>query len=1198
MKKNKFLNLMLVFAMVVTLILPAGTPACAASNPPGFIFDVSEGNITIAAGSGSNIKVTYGAAQTTTADFVNTQEITIIGSTTTNVVVVNGVTANITLNGASIKPASGCAFALTNSANVTLTLIGTGTDGNFLNSTDGNAGLQVSDGQSVTIQGAGSLTATGSTNSAGGNGHSGAGIGGSDTQSGGSITILSGAVTANGGKDSTSFNAAGIGGGSGGAGGNISIQGGTIVATAGADGAGIGGGDEGVGSTAIDISGGNVTADSTRGRGAAIGGANGENNGSITISNGIINAKSAIGAGIGGGNQGNGGTINISGGTITANSSYGAGIGGGSQGNGGTINISGGTVTAMCAMWGAGIGAGYNGTGGNIDINSSAVVMAASKGTGFPAISSASGSGSVINAKLNNAISTTADSYLKCNGNVLKLPANDTCFAFSTAAASQVKAYSDSACNTFITDIVTPAGAANIPISTNIYDPPTSVTIRVTYPLTVNLNGGNGSTGNGSYPSGSAVAIDAGTRGGYTFSGWTSSNGGAFANANSTSTTFTMPGNATTITANWTQDTYALTVNLDGGSGSTTSGSYALGAAVSIDAGTKSGCTFNSWTSSNGGTFNDASSAATTFTMPGNATTITATWTPTVTTYALTVSLDGGSGSTTSGTYTSGATIAIDAGAKSGYTFNGWTTSSGGTFTDVSSSATTFTMPGNATTITANWTQNTVYPLTVNLNGGNGATGNGSYTSGATVAIDAGTKSGYTFSGWTSSNGGTFANSSSAATTFTMPGNATTITASWTQDGSDEGGGGSYIQSANNTNNTIVIVDNNDYSIGTENKDGSSTTATVDQSKLTEDIAKASDSSSTIFPVSANTNVTAQLVVKNIEDMAKKDMTLTVQTGNVSYNLNTASINTAKITASLGTTASEHIPFNVSIANSNAMVNGTTVVVSPVEFAITATYNGKIVDVDTFNSFVDRTIEITAEQAKKITTAVVVGPNGSLRHVPTKVTIIDGKYYAVINSLTNSTYTVIWHPMGFNDVADHWAKTEVNDMGSRMVVTGVGNNNFAPDRDITRAEFAAIVVRALGLAPGTGKNGFSDVEASKWYCGYIETASEYGIIQGYNKTSFGPNDVITREQAMTMIARAMRITGLKSEIKDSEISSLLANYSDQTAASDYARTSIAACLKTGIITGRSSNTIAPKNCISRAEVAVIVQRLLQKSDLI
>ena len=73
----------------------------------------------------------------------------------------------------------------------------------------------------------------------------------------------------------------------------------------------------------------------------------------------------------------------------------------------------------------------------------------------------------------------------------------------------------------------------------------------------------------------------------------------------------------------------------------------------------------------------------------------------------------------------------------------------------------------------------TKYSLTVNLNGGNSTTAGGQYTKGTKIQIDAGTKSGYRFAGWTSSKGGSFADASSARTTFTMPANDTTITANW-----------------------------------------------------------------------------------------------------------------------------------------------------------------------------------------------------------------------------------------------------------------------------------------------------------------------------------------------------------------------------------------------------------------------------------
>ena len=79
-----------------------------------------------------------------------------------------------------------------------------------------------------------------------------------------------------------------------------------------------------------------------------------------------------------------------------------------------------------------------------------------------------------------------------------------------------------------------------------------SFTVLDTYTLTVNLNGGSGSTTGGEYPAGEAIHIDAGSRSNYRFNGWTSSNGGTFTDASSASTTFTMPAADTTITANWT----------------------------------------------------------------------------------------------------------------------------------------------------------------------------------------------------------------------------------------------------------------------------------------------------------------------------------------------------------------------------------------------------------------------------------------------------------------------------------------------------------------------------------------------------------------------------------------------------------------------------------------------------------------------
>lgn len=127
---------------------------------------------------------------------------------------------------------------------------------------------------------------------------------------------------------------------------------------------------------------------------------------------------------------------------------------------------------------------------------------------------------------------------------------------------------------------------------------------------------------------------------------------------------------------------------------------------------------------------------------------------------------------------------------------------------------------------------------------------------------------------------------------------------------------------------------------------------------------------------------------------------------------------------------------------------------------------------------------------------------------------------------------------------------------------------------------------------------FEDVKSTDGYFDSVKAAYEYGIITGYEKGSFRPMDSMTREQAMTMVARAMKITGLDAKLPENEREQWLARYTDTDRISDYARARIAECLKIGIMTGRDASTIAPKDSISRAEVAVIIQRLLQKSGLI
>ena len=174
-------------------------------------------------------------------------------------------------------------------------------------------------------------------------------------------------------------------------------------------------------------------------------------------------------------------------------------------------------------------------------------------------------------------------------------------------------------------------------------------------------------------------------------------------------------------------------------------------------------------------------------------------------------------------------------------------------------------------------------------------------------------------------------------------------------------------------------------------------------------------------------------------------------------------------------------------------------------------------------------------------------------------------------------------------MTDHWAKAVVNDMGSRIIIDGTGNGMFNPGRDMTRAELAAIIVRGLGLKPENGTSPFSDVKTTDWHSSSIHTAYAYHLIAGFEDGTFRPNDNITREQAMVMIAKAMTITGLKAKLPIQTAGEVLKPYRDGGNATPWALSSMADCVQAGIISGRNGAALAPKEHITRAEVAIMIQ---------
>lgn len=388
-------------------------------------------------------------------------------------------------------------------------------------------------------------------------------------------------------------------------------------------------------------------------------------------------------------------------------------------------------------------------------------------------------------------------------------------------------------------------------------------------------------------------------------------------------------------------------------------------------------------------------------------------------------------------------------------------------------------------------------------------------------------------------------------------------------------------------------------------------TIEMDEEQLEAKLAGESTGAVITLPAQTGSDVAiGELSGKMVKTMESRGAVLELVTEEASYKLAASQIGIGDLAAAFGDGVDlQDIKVRFEISNGDSALaerlraaasrQGMEMVAHPVEFKLTATYGGKTMEVSRFERYVERSIVIPdGIDPGKITTGVVLENDGAMRHVPTRVLARNGKYVAVINSLTNSAYAVVWHPISFEDGTGHWAKDSIDEMGSRMVVSGNPDGTFAPDRSVTRAEFATMLVNGLGLKPEEAGMRFADVGASDWHNGAIHAAADYGLLQGYEDGTFRPANSITREQAMYMMSKAMGITGIKANLPKQAADEVLDAFADKGDISAWAADSAAESVLSGIVKGRSGALLAPKAHLTRAEAAVLIRFLLQKSDLI
>ncbi|MDQ0062197.1 S-layer homology domain-containing protein [Paenibacillus harenae] len=349
--------------------------------------------------------------------------------------------------------------------------------------------------------------------------------------------------------------------------------------------------------------------------------------------------------------------------------------------------------------------------------------------------------------------------------------------------------------------------------------------------------------------------------------------------------------------------------------------------------------------------------------------------------------------------------------------------------------------------------------------------------------------------------------------------------------------------------------------------------------------ANRADRTEAIFPVSA-----LREIAKN-----NRKLVLTVLASQGSYELPLAAIIEElesgdririDIHAAKGAAAEEA---SASITN-----NGGTLVGSPVQFQAWIGKDAAWRELTSFGKhFVTRSIAL-GNQHPSTAAGVMVDEDGELHPIPISISLApDGTATAILKSNHNSIYAVASFDKQFTDVEGHSDERAIEALASKLILHGTGNGRFVPEGGVTRAEWAAMLTRSLGLsASAQASEAFGDVSAEEWYAEAVAAAVEVGIVHGFEDGTFRPNEQVTRQQmAVTLANAAAKLLG-GFDSAAAEGAGSLDGLEDRGDIAAWALASVEQVLNAGLIKGSPDGLFRPTETGTRAEAAAILFKLI------
>ncbi|UVI31131.1 SwmB domain-containing protein [Paenibacillus spongiae] len=281
-----------------------------------------------------------------------------------------------------------------------------------------------------------------------------------------------------------------------------------------------------------------------------------------------------------------------------------------------------------------------------------------------------------------------------------------------------------------------------------------------------------------------------------------------------------------------------------------------------------------------------------------------------------------------------------------------------------------------------------------------------------------------------------------------------------------------------------------------------------------------------------------------------------------------------------------------------ALAGGLETLGGPIFYEVMVEGAGRTFPLQSFNQYIPRQLYIGQQITAQDTTIVWYDASMKrLAYVPNLLYTEGNRPSATIMHMTNGAYMAVKSSRQFTDMASHWAAADVQRLASKLIVSGVSAGAFGPNKAVTKAEFVTMLTRAMGLTgSGAAKElPYDDVPGQSWFRAAVMIAYENGIIDPAER--FEPGMPITRSQMAVMAYRAVQAAGQKIPITNIDRSNI-DKFTDLRTVSPEERNAIIADVKAGIMSGGSQTSFMPGANATRAQAAVILGRLLRYAGLI